>query len=200
MTGYTTKGLTSWNDDNLSYGYSYLLGAFIARNFGVETIREMALNEYANIESIVQAIQTVPGYYYYTEEDLFRDFTRALCYPEGMLNSANFNNANLYDVLHFDKEVDTTIRAIDSSTNINFSIYLEPIVFSDYAFSVKDSSGKVIAITGPYQYSRNNQYNSANVIYGKGCVLQGLGVFNSAKTIKYTKPTNSNIKEYLIVQ
>ena len=198
MTGYTTKGLTSWNDDNLSYGYSYLLGAFVARNFGVETIREMALNEYANIESIVQAIQTVTGDYY-TEEDLFRDFTRALCYPEGMLG-ANKSNAAIYGVLHFDKEVDTNIRAIDSSTNISFSIYLEPIIFSDYSFVAQDSSGQIFTIIGPYQYPRNNQYNQANVIYGKGFALQGLGVFNSTKTVKYTKPSNSDIKEYLIVQ
>lgn len=199
MTGYTSKGLTSWNDDNLSYGYSYLLGAFVARNFGVKTIREMALNEYANIEAIVEAIKTVTGDYNYTEKDLFRDFTRALCYPEGMLG-ANKSNAGFYDVLHFDKEVTTSIQELDYYSNIDFDIYLEPIIFSDYSFVAQDSSGQIFTVTGPFQFSRNNQYNQANVIYGKGFVLQGLGVFNSTKTVKYTKPSNSDIKEYLIVQ
>ena len=78
--------------------------------------------------------------------------------------------------------------------------YLEPIIFSDYSFVAQDSSGQIFTIIGPYQYPRNNQYNQANVIYGKGFALQGLGVFNSTKTVKYTKPSNSDIKEYLIVQ
>lgn len=201
MTGYASKGLTSWNDDNLSYGYSYLLGAFVARNYGdgIEVVKEMASNEYFNIESIVEAIKTVTGDDDFTEEDLFRDFTRALCYPEGMLGS-NEINALIADVRHFDKEVTTSIQELDPDSDIDFDIYLEPIIFSDYSLVAQDSSGQIFTIIGPYQYPRNNQYNQDNVICGKGFVLQDLGVHDEYTNFYYTKPSNSNIKEYFIVQ
>ena len=73
MADYSSKGLTSWYNDNLSYGYSYLMGAFVARNYGdgIEVVKEIASNEYFNIESIVEAIQTVTDDSYFTEETLF---------------------------------------------------------------------------------------------------------------------------------
>ena len=201
MTGYASKSLTTWNDDNLSYGYSYLLGAFVARNYGdgIEVVKEMASNEYFNIESIVEAIKTVTGDDDFTEEDLFRDFTRALCYPEGMLGS-NEINALIPDVRHFDKEINTSIEELDPDSDIDFDIYLEPIIFSDYSLVAQDSSGQIFTIIGPYQYTRNNQYNQNNVICGKGFALQDLGVFDDSTEFYYNKPSNTNIKEYFIVQ
>jgi hypothetical protein len=201
MTGYASKSLTTWNDDNLSYGYSYLLGAFVARNYGdgIEVVKEMASNEYFNIESIVEAIKTVTGDDDFTEETLFKDFTRALCYPEGMLEE-NEVNALLADVRHFDKEINTSIEELDPDSDIDFDIYLEPIIFSDYSLVAQDSSGQIFTIIGPYQYTRNNQYNQNNVICGKGFALQDLGVFDDSTEFYYNEPSNTNIKEYFIVQ
>ena len=50
MTGYASKSLTTWNDDNLSYGYSYLLGAFVTRNYGdgIEVVKEAINNAKQN--------------------------------------------------------------------------------------------------------------------------------------------------------
>lgn len=201
MADYSSKGLTSWYNDNLSYGYSYLMGAFVARNYGdgIEVVREIASNEYFNIESIVEAIQTVTDDSYFTEETLFKDFARALCYPEGMLG-ANLSNATLWDIRHFGVEKETSIYELDSNYNIVFDIYLEPIIFSDYSFVVQDPSGKVVTILGPYQYPRNNTFNSNSVIYGKGIILQDLGVHNGTVNYYYTKPKSPNIKEYFVIQ
>lgn len=201
MADYSSKGLTSWYNDNLSYGYSYLMGAFVARNYGdgIEVVKEIASNEYFNIESIVEAIQTVTDDSYFTEETLFKDFARALCYPEGMLG-ANLSNATLWDIRHFGVEKETSIYELDSNYNINFDIYLEPIIFSDYSFVVQDPSGKVVTILGPYQYPRNNTFNSNSVIYGKGIILQDLGVHNGTVNYYYTKPKSPNIKEYFVIQ
>ena len=135
----------------------------------------------------------------FTEEDLFRDFTRALCYPEGMLG-ANNSNAEIYDVLHFDKEINTSIEELDPDSDIDFDIYLEPIIFSDYSLVAQDSSGQIFTIIGPYQFPRNNQYNQENVICGKGFVLQDLGVHDEYTNYNYKNPSNSKIKEYFIVQ
>lgn len=201
MADYSSKGLTSWYNDNLSYGYSYLMGAFVARNYGdgIEVVREIASNEYFNIESIVEAIQTVTDDSYFTEETLFKDFARALCYPEGMLG-ANLSNATLWDIRHFGVEKETSIYELDSDYNINFDIYLEPIIFSDYSFVVQDPSGQVVTILGPYQYPRNNTFNSNSVIYGKGIILQDLGVHKGTVNYYYTKPKSPNIKEYFVIQ
>lgn len=201
MADYSSKGLTSWYNDNLSYGYSYLMGAFVARNYGdgIEVVREIASNEYFNIESIVEAIQTVTDDSYFTEETLFKDFARALCYPEGMLG-ANLSNATLWDIRHFGVEKETSIYELDSNYNIEFDIYLEPIIFSDYSFVVKDSSGQVVTILGPYQYPRDDKYNSENVIYGKGIILRELGVYDDTSSFFYIEPTDSNIKEYFVIQ
>lgn len=201
MADYSSKGLTSWYNDNLSYGYSYLMGAFVARNYGdgIEVVKEIASNEYFNIESIVEAIQTVTDDSYFTEETLFKDFARALCYPEGMLG-ANLSNATLWDIRHFGVEKETSIYELDSNYNINFDIYLEPIIFSDYSFVVQDPSGKVVTILGPYQYPRNNTFNSNSVIYGKGIILQDLGVHKGTVNYYYTKPKSPNIKEYFVIQ
>lgn len=201
MADYSSKGLTSWYNDNLSYGYSYLMGAFVARNYGdgIEVVKEIASNEYFNIESIVEAIQTVTDDSYFTEETLFKDFARAFCYPEGMLG-ANLSNATLWDIRHFGVEKETSIYELDSNYNINFDIYLEPIIFSDYSFVVQDPSGKVVTILGPYQYPRNNTFNSNSVIYGKGIILQDLGVHKGTVNYYYTKPKSPNIKEYFVIQ
>ena len=201
MADYSSKGLTSWYNDNLSYGYSYLMGAFVARNYGdgIEVVKEIASNEYFNIESIVEAIQTVTDDSYFTEETLFKDFARALCYPEGMLG-ANLSNATLWDIRHFGVEKETSIYELDSNYNIVFDIYLEPIIFSDYSFVVQDPSGQVVTILGPYQYPRNNTFNSNSVIYGKGIILQDLGVHKGTVNYYYTKPKSPNIKEYFVIQ
>lgn len=201
MTDYSSKGLTSWYNDNLSYGYSYLMGAFVARNYGdgIEVVREIASNEYFNIESIVEAIQTVTDDPYFTEETLFKDFARALCYPEGMIEE-NLVNATIWDIRHFGVEKETSIYELDSNYNIEFDIYLEPIIFSDYSFVAKDSSGQIVTILGPYQYPRDDKYNSENVIYGKGIILQDLGVHKGTVNYYYTKPKSPNIKEYFVIQ
>ena len=201
MTDYSSKGLTSWYNDNLSYGYSYLMGAFVARNYGdgIEVVKEIASNEYFNIESIVEAIQTVTDDSYFTEETLFKDFARALCYPEGMIEE-NLVNATIWDIRHFGVEKETSIYKLDSNYNIEFDIYLEPIIFSDYSFVAKDSSGQVVTILGPYQYPRDDKYNSENVIYGKGIILRELGVYDDTSSFFYIEPTDSNIKEYFVIQ
>ena len=201
MADYSSKGLTSWYNDNLSYGYSYLMGAFVARNYGdgIEVVREIASNEYFNIESIVEAIQTVTDDSYFTEETLFKDFSRALCYPEGMIEE-NLVNATIWDIRHFGVEKETSIYELDSNYNIEFDIYLEPIIFSDYSFVAKDSSGQIVTILGPYQYPRDDKYNSENVIYGKGIILQDLGVHKGTVNYYYTKPKSPNIKEYFVIQ
>ena len=201
MADYSSKGLTSWYNDNLSYGYSYLMGAFVARNYGdgIEVVREIASNEYFNIESIVEAIQTVTDDSYFTEETLFKDFARALCYPEGMIEE-NLVNATIWDIRHFGVEKETSIYELDSDYNIDFDIYLEPIIFSDYSFVAKDSSGQIVTILGPYQYPRDDKYNSENVIYGKGIILRELGVYDDTSSFFYIEPTDSNIKEYFVIQ
>ena len=201
MADYSSKGLTSWYNDNLSYGYSYLMGAFVARNYGdgIEVVREIASNEYFNIESIVEAIQTVTDDSYFTEETLFKDFARALCYPEGMIEE-NLVNATIWDIRHFGVEKETSIYELDSNYNIDFDIYLEPIIFSDYSFVAKDSSGQIVTILGPYQYPRDDKYNSENVIYGKGIILRELGVYDDTSSFFYIEPTDSNIKEYFVIQ
>ena len=201
MADYSSKGLTSWYNDNLSYGYSYLMGAFVARNYGdgIEVVKEIASNKYFNIESIVEAIQTVTDDPYFTEETLFKDFARALCYPEGMIEE-NLVNATIWDIRHFAVEKETSIYELDSNYNIDFDIYLEPIIFSDYSFVAKDSSGQVVTILGPYQYPRNNTFNSNSVIYGKGIILQDLGVHKGTVNYYYTKPKSPNIKEYFVIQ
>ena len=113
---------------------------------------------------------------------------------------ANKSNAEIYDVLHFDKEVTTSIQELDYYSDIDFDIYLEPIIFSDYSLVAQDSSGQIFTIIGPYQYTRNNQYNQNNVICGKGFALQDLGVFDDSTEFYYNEPSNTNIKEYFIVQ
>ena len=84
--------------------------------------------------------------------------------------------------------------------DIDFDICLEPIIFSDYSLVAQDSSGQIFTIIGPYQFPRNNQYNQENVICGKGFVLQDLGVHDEYTNYNYKKPSNSDIKEYFIVQ
>ena len=45
---------------------------------------------------------------------------------------ANLSNATLWDIRHFGVEKETSIYELDSDYNIEFDIYLEPIIFSDY--------------------------------------------------------------------
>ena len=43
-------------------------------------------------------------------------------------------------------------------------------------------------------------FNSNSVIYGKGIILQDLGVHKGTVNYYYTKPKSPNIKEYFVIQ
>ena len=189
--GYALLGLNQWDSTYYAYAYAnaYAFGAWLTRNYGgAELVHEMALNDKIDLDCIVAAVETVTGSTV-TVQELLKEFTRSLCYPELTYNEFNYatNNYSTNSLKPFCAKSTSSIT--NSSTGNIFEFTLDSIQLSDYYYTLDDKY-----YFTPYYYSTEYRYSMSDY----GSIVMDLGATNKNTAVYLSG--SSGTKSYLVVQ
>ena len=194
--GYLLNGINEWlNNDDVyySYAHAYAFGAFITRNYGgAELVKAMMENESKDLDSILDAINTVNSCSLEVE-DLLKEFARALCYPEGFEGSEGdvttpLGKAYNADLKHFYRGNEYTIEG--------FEYKLRPIRLADYPVGYYDSNNVVRYSYGPYYLGVSNIYDLRPL----GISVHSFGIKSEDFTFTYKTPSLYTVDVYFVIQ
>lgn len=87
-SGYYSHGITEWQNNQISYAYTYAFGAYLVRNFGgIKLLEAIAKNKQTNKSAIEKALKELG--YDETFDSVFLKFSQALIYEDS--NKLTFN-------------------------------------------------------------------------------------------------------------
>lgn len=198
--GYLLNGINEWlNNDDVyySYAHAYAFGAFITRNYGgAELVKAMMENESKDLDSILDAINTVNSCSLEVE-DLLKEFARALCYPEGFEGSEDDENSLLGKAAKANdgKGLKHFYRG-NSCTIEGFEYKLRPIRLADYPVGYYDSNNVVRYSYGPYYLGVSNIYDLRPL----GISVHSFGIKSGDFTFTYKVPSLYTVDVYFVIQ